>query len=291
MSKCSGNCENCSMKGTCGSSGAPAAMQEALESIKQSMDNVKNKILILSGKGGVGKSTITYLMSKAFSLDSRVGVLDLDLCGPSMPFLFNKPHEDILETTFGFEPCYITHNIGLISIQYLLKSENDALIARGPMKNSLILQFLRDVDWGETDTIIIDTPPGTSDEHLSVISFMADTGIDGAVIVTTPEELALSDVRREIQFCRKADVKILGVIENMSGFSCPKCGKDTQIYPESTGGARAMCEAENIEFLGSFEIDPSIVASCIGEKYPVSEKTMSKANSIRDRIMEVIAAK
>lgn len=283
---CSGNCETCSLNGTCGNAGAPLAMQEALQGIKESMENVKHKFLILSGKGGVGKSTISYLLSKSFSANEMVGVLDLDLCGPSMPFLFNRPYEDLLNTAYGFQPCFVAHNIRLISTQYFLENEDDPLVARGPMKNSLILQFLKDVDWSEIDTIIIDTPPGTSDEHLSVVSFLADTGIDGAIIVTTPEEVSLSDVRREIKFCQKANVKIIGIIENMSNFTCQKCKKESKIYPETTGGAKALCESENLPLLGAFPIDPSIVAGCVGEQYKISQPIMTVADSIRDKLIE-----
>ena len=283
---CTGNCESCSLNGTCGNAGAPLAMQTALQGIKETMENIKHKILILSGKGGVGKSTVSYILSKSFAENETVGVLDLDLCGPSMPFLFNHPYDDMLNTAYGFQPCFVTHNVRLISIQYFLENEDDPLIARGPMKNSLILQFLKDVDWSEIDTLIIDTPPGTSDEHLSVVSFLADTGIDGAIIVTTPEELSLSDVRREIYFCRKANVKILGIIENMSNFVCPKCKKESKVYPETTGGAKHLCEKEKLTLLGSFPIDPSIVAGCVGEKYKISQPIITVANSIRDKLNE-----
>ena len=288
---CSGDCEHCPMSGTCGSSGQPQVMQEALSSIDRRMVDVNRKILVLSGKGGVGKSTVSYLLSKSFSETGRVGVLDLDLCGPSMPYLFNHVRDDVINTAFGAQPCYITRNISLISVQYLLPDENDGLVARGPMKNSFILQFLRDVDWGETETLIIDTPPGTSDEHLSVVSFMADAGIDGAVIVTTPEEVALSDVRREINFCKKANVKILGIVENMSTFECPKCNKVSKLYPETTGGAKALCQQENLELLGSIPIDPSIVAGCIGENYQTSENVKAIADSIRDKIVQLTEKK
>ena len=273
------------MNGTCGNAGAPHIMQEQLQCIDQSMEEVKHKILILSGKGGVGKSTITYLLSKSFAKLFEVGILDLDLCGPSLPFLFNHPCEDVLDTSFGFQPCFITHNISLISLQYFLDNPDDPVIARGPMKNSLILKLIKDVDWSEVNTLLIDTPPGTSDEHLSVTSFLSQTGIDGAVIVTTSEEIALSDIRREIRFCQKANLKILGIIENMSSYQCPLCHKDSKIYPETSGGVKALCESENIQFLGSIPIDPSIVAGCIGEKYPISERLAQISDKIRDEII------
>lgn len=264
------------MKEACATGGVPDQMKEMLKNVKDSMEDVKHKILVLSGKGGVGKSTVTYLLAKALAEKNRVGVIDLDLCGPSMPLLFNTPVESLHQTAFGFEPCYAAHNIGVVSIQYFLEHDDDAVIARGPRKNSLILQFLCEVDWGETDFIVVDTPPGTSDEHMSIVSFMSESGIDGAVIVTTPEEVALADVRREIRFCQRAGVKVLGVIENMSSFQCPKCNKESSVYPTTTGGAAALCEQENIPLLARLPLSPALVAGCAGENYAI-EETIQKA--------------
>ena len=237
---CSGDCANCPMREACGTGGVPEAMLAALKDVHDSLENVKHKVLVLSGKGGVGKSTVTYILSKYLSENYSVGVLDLDLCGPSMPFLFNCKDEKMHQTALGFSPAYVSDNISLVSAQFILENENDPNIARGPLKNSYVLQFLKDVDWSDCDFIVIDTPPGTSDEHLSITTFMGQSGIDGAVIVTTPEEVAISDVRREINFCKRANIKILGIIENMSSFTCSKCGKTSYIYPSTTGGAEQL---------------------------------------------------
>jgi Mrp family chromosome partitioning ATPase len=266
---CDGNCDGCSLKETCATGGVPQEMQQALQDIHDAMESVQHKILILSGKGGVGKSTFAYLLAKTLASTTTVSVLDLDLCGPSMPYLFGAPHYPLHETSFGFEPCYVGRNIGLVSIEFFLENQDDPVIARGPRKNSFILQFLKDVDWGESNVILVDTPPGTSDEHLSVVSFMAQAGIDGAVLVTTPEEVAISDVRREVKFCQKAGVKILGVIENMSAFTCPKCGAQSAIYPATTGGAAGLCEAEHIALLGRLPIEPTLVAGMAGSRYEI----------------------
>merc|ERR1712003_337846 len=133
-----------------------------------------------------------------------------------------------------------------MSVGFLLSSPTDAVIWRGPKKNGLIKQFLRDVDWGELECLLVDTPPGTSDEHLSIVQYLSASGIDGAVIVTTPQEVSLMDVRKEINFCRKVNLPVLGVIENMSGYACPKCGHEESIFAPSTGGAAEMCKQMNV---------------------------------------------
>jgi Mrp family chromosome partitioning ATPase len=155
-----------------------------------------------------------------------------------------------------------------MSIQFLLPNRDDAVIWRGPKKNGLIKQFLKDVEWGDLDFLLVDTPPGTSDEHLSVNSFLKESGIDGAVMVTTPQEVSLLDVRKEIDFCRKAGIRVLGLAENMSGFVCPKCSTESQIFKASTGGGRALAEEMGIPFLGSVPLDPRIRMACdYGESY------------------------
>ena len=285
---CSGNCEGCSMKDTCASGGVPSQMKEALEDIKISLETVQKKILVLSGKGGVGKSTVVYLLSQMFSKENRVGVLDLDLCGPSIPILFDAPLEPLMDTSFGFEPCRVSKNISVVSIQFFLQNEDDPIIARGPKKNGFVLQLIREVDWGETDVLIVDTPPGTSDEHLAIVSFLSDSGIDGAVIVTTPDEVSLSDVRREIRFCQKANINIIGVVENMSSFHCPFCDKESTIFERTTGGAKKLCEDENLNFLGQIPIHPTIVAGKIGQGIPLDEQISISSENIMKNILTIL---
>ena len=286
---CSGNCETCSLREACASGGVPDQMREALKDIHDAMENVQHKILVLSGKGGVGKSTVTYLLAKSLSQQYQVGVLDLDLCGPSMPTLFQAEQEPLLDTSFGFQLAQVCDNIGLVSSQFFLDDPDSAVAVRGPVKNSLVLQFLRDVDWEETEFIVVDTPPGTSDEHLSVVSFMKDAGIDGAIIVTTPEEIAIADVRREITFCQRADVKVLGIIENMSQYTCQKCHQTSQIYPKTSGGAEALCQSKNIPLLGKLSIDPALVAGLIGEQFSISETILKEIAQIRENLEKALA--
>jgi Mrp family chromosome partitioning ATPase len=165
---------------------------------------VKHKILVLSGKGGVGKSTVSAQL--AFALAAKgleIGLLDVDICGPSIPQMLGLVGEEVHQSASGWSPVYIQDNLGVMSIGFMLPSNDDAIIWRGPRKNGLIKQFLTDVDWGELDYLIIDTPPGTSDEHISIVQYLKATNVDGAIIVTTPQEVAMADVRKEINFCKK----------------------------------------------------------------------------------------
>jgi Mrp family chromosome partitioning ATPase len=194
--------------------------------------------------------------------DNTVGIMDADICGPSIPKMMGVEQETIHISNAGWSPVWVTDNLGVMSVQFMLPNRDAAVIWRGPKKNGLIKQFLKDVEWGEMDYLLVDTPPGTSDEHLSVNSFLKESGVDGAVLVTTPQEVSLLDVRKEIDFCRKAGIKILGIVENMSGFVCPKCKHKNQIFKATTGGARKLAKETGIKFLGAVPLDPEIVKAC-----------------------------
>ena len=238
------------------------------ELVAVAMKDVKNKLLILSGKGGVGKSTVTMLLSRYLAKsynDKNFGVLDIDICGPSQPRLLGVEGENVHQSGSGWSPVGVDDNICLMSIGFLLGSPDDAIIWRGPKKNGMIRQFLSEVDWGNLDLLLLDTPPGTSDEHLSVVSYLKDEKkLDSlkAVIVTTPQEVSLLDVRKEINFCKRQGIPILGVIENMSSFRCGHCGTTSEIFPAKTGGAKTMCEEMNVAFLGSLPLDPELTKAC-----------------------------
>ncbi|KAI7867751.1 cytosolic Fe-S cluster assembly factor NBP35 [Spinellus fusiger] len=232
--------------------------------ITQRMENVKHKILVLSGKGGVGKSSFTTQLSFALASDedTQVGVMDIDICGPSIPTTMGLQGEQIHQSNSGWQPVFVQENLAVMSIGFMLPDKDDAVIWRGPKKNGLIKQFLRDVDWGTLDYLLVDTPPGTSDEHLSVTSFLKESGISGAVLITTPQEVALQDVRKEIDFCRKAKIPILGLVENMAGFVCPSCHGESIIFPPTTGGAAALAEELKLTLLGSIPLDPRVAKCC-----------------------------
>lgn len=210
----------------------------------------------------------------------QTGIMDIDICGPSIPLLTGLESSTIHTTSSGWSPIYALPNLCVMSIGFLLPHKRDAVIWRGPKKNGLIKQFLKDVDWGELDYMVVDTPPGTSDEHLSIVQYLKEAGIDGAVLVTTPQEVALQDVRKEIDFCRKVGIPILGLVENMSGFVCPSCKTESQIFKPTSGGADKMAEELGLEVLGKVPLDPRIGMSCdkglsFLDEYPDSPATMA----------------
>ncbi|XP_017877501.1 cytosolic Fe-S cluster assembly factor NUBP1 homolog [Ceratina calcarata] len=286
-------CAGCPNQTIC-ASGITKQPDPGISLVKEKLSTVRNKLLVLSGKGGVGKSTITSLISRSLALsnpNTNVGVLDIDICGPSQPRILNAIGEQVHQSGSGWSPVYVDDNLSLMSIGFLLASPSDAVIWRGPKKNGMIRQFLSEVDWGTLDYLILDTPPGTSDEHLSAISYLKDAGITGAIIVTTPQQVALLDVRKEIDFCRKVSLPILGVIENMSVFVCPKCKNSAEIFPALTGGARAMAKEFDIELLGSLPLDPLLTKCCDEGKNILTEMPESPTVLILQEIVQKIVEK
>jgi len=247
--------------------------------LKGRMNRIRHKIFVLSGKGGVGKSTVAVNLAVSLaSQGKKVGLLDIDIHGPSIPGLLGVEGAPLKGTEESIEPLRVRDNIKVMSIGFLLRSGDDAVIWRGPMKYNVIKQFLSDVEWGDLDYLIVDSPPGTGDEPLSVAQLIDDA--EGAVIVTTPQNIALSDVRKCISFCRHLDLEVLGVIENMSGFICPSCGEKTEIF--KSGGGRAMAEDMGVPFLGSVPVDPGVVQSGDeGTPFVMSEKSSSTVESFR----------
>ncbi|KAL1130737.1 hypothetical protein AAG570_011978 [Ranatra chinensis] len=227
----------------------------------RSVPGVKNIILVLSGKGGVGKSTVSTQLALALKEKGfKVGLLDIDLCGPSVPYLLGLEGSSVHQCPQGWVPVYTdqSQKLAVMSIGFLLNNRNDSVVWRGPKKTAMIKQFLNDVYWEDIDYLIIDTPPGTSDEHITVMENVRGA-CNGALIITTPQAVALEDVRKELTFCRKTGIPILGIIENMSGFVCPTCSECTNIF--STGGGKSLSEHANVPFLGCIPIDPSISAT------------------------------
>ncbi|KAG9276831.1 cytosolic Fe-S cluster assembly factor nubp2 [Astyanax mexicanus] len=208
----------------CGLRGRTEVMEESSE--EGNLRAVGRVVLVLSGKGGVGKSTITTELALALQhAGKKVGILDVDLCGPSIPRMLGVSQQEVHQCDSGWVPVYADpqQRLALMSIGFLLDDPSEAVVWRGPKKTALIGQFVRDVAWGELDVLLVDTPPGTSDEHLAVLENLRKHRVDGAVLVTTPQAVSIGDVRREITFCKKTGVKILGIVENMSGFVCPHC--------------------------------------------------------------------
>jgi Mrp family chromosome partitioning ATPase len=257
----SSSCAGCPNQAAC-ASGEAKKKDPAVATVKERLAGVKRKILVLSGKGGVGKSTVSAQLSFGFAARSMdVVLLDVDICGPSIPRMLGLDGQEVHKSSEGWSPVYVDDHLAVMSIGFMLPEQDAPIIWRGPRTNGLIKQFLSDVNWGDLDALIIDTPPGTSDEHLSIVTFLEDSHVDGAVIVTTPQEVSLMDVRKEINFCRKVNLPVLGVIENMSGYACPNCGHEERIFAPSTGGAVAMCEKMGVPYLGSVPLDGKVAAA------------------------------
>eukprot|EP01128_Nolandella_sp_AFSM9_P005938 TRINITY_DN2971_c0_g1_i1.p1 TRINITY_DN2971_c0_g1~~TRINITY_DN2971_c0_g1_i1.p1 ORF type:complete len:325 (-),score=70.16 TRINITY_DN2971_c0_g1_i1:213-1187(-) len=285
-------CEGCPNQKIC-KSGALRQPDPDVSVIAQKMKDVRTKLLVLSGKGGVGKSTFTSQLSFFLAADEEreVGVLDVDICGPSIPKIMGCEDETVHQSNLGWEPVYVEDNLAVMSVGFLLSDSSQAVIWRGPKKNTLIKQFLRDVYWNELDYLVVDTPPGTSDEHLSVVNYLKESKPDGAIIITTPQEVSLLDVRKEINFCKKVNIPIIGVVENMSGFVCPKCNTETLIFAPTTGGAQKMCEEMDVPYLGAIPLDPVIARSCDEGKSYIAQAPNSLASKAYKEIFEKIVAK
>ncbi|KAJ7675393.1 P-loop containing nucleoside triphosphate hydrolase protein [Mycena rosella] len=233
--------------------------------VSRRLQSVKNIIIVLSGKGGVGKSSVsTQLALNLYKSSStaRVGILDVDLTGPSIPRMLGLDGHGVHQSSDGWVPVYADGaeaRLACMSVGFLLKKKGDSVVWRGPKKNGMIRQFLSDVRWGDLDYLVIDTPPGTSDEHLSLLEHMAPVHSRlSSVIVTTPQAVALMDAMKCLSFTRAVNLPVLGLIENMSGYVCPCCGEISNVF--STGGGEEMARREGLKFLGSLPVDTDLVS-------------------------------
>jgi len=231
-------------------------MEQQDKKLREQLSKIKHKILVMSGKGGVGKSTVAVNIAVGLSLqDFMVGLLDVDLHGPNVPKMLGARDLKLSRKPDGrLGAIKYSPNLKFLSIEPLLPSEDTAIIWRGPIKHSAIRQFIGDIDWGELDYLVIDSPPGTGDEPLTVAKTIPDAY---ALIVTTPQEVSLIDVKKAIRFCQKIKLRILGIVENMSGFICPHCGKPVDIFKK--GGGQKLADELGIRFLGRIPVDPRIV--------------------------------
>jgi len=258
------------------------AKQDA--AVDSSLKKIKNKYIVLSGKGGVGKTSTSVNLSMALANKGfNVGIMDVDLHGPDVPRMLGLKGMLDLTKNHKLNPIRYSDNLKVVSIESMIASKDDAIIWRGPLKYSAIRQFIGEVEWGELDFLIIDSPPGTGDEPLTIAQTIHDAK---AIIVTTPQEISLADVRKSISFCRTVKMDILGLIENMSGFTCPHCNKMVDLF--GSGGGEKTAVTAGIPFLGRIPFDPNVV-SCgdngisFQEKYadtPVSRAFKELAEKI-----------
>ncbi len=219
------------------------------------LSRIKHKLIVMSGKGGVGKSSVSSYLALALAQKGfQVGLLDIDLHGPSIPKMFGLHGPLNITENREILPHEYRPNLKIVSIESMLEDTDSAIIWRGPLKHGVIQQFLADCGWGDLDFLVIDSPPGTGDEPLSVSRLIPDAY---AIIVTTPQEVALADVRKSINFCRKVNLKMLGIVENMSGLDCPHCNEFIPIF--RTGGGQKTSDRMKIDFLGEIPFDPKVV--------------------------------
>ncbi len=257
--------------------------------LQDRMAQIKHKIMVLSGKGGVGKSTVAVNIAVALGLEGKkVGILDADFHGPSIPTLLHLNGKSLKAGENGIDPIDFVEGVKVISIGFFMQEQDKAVIWRGPMKISVIKQLLAEVNWGELDYLIIDFPPGTGDEPLSVAQLIPNA--DGAIIVTTPQDLSLIDVRKSIDFCKQLKLPVLGVIENMSGLVCPHCSQVIDVFKR--GGGEKMAGETGVPFLGRIPIEPLIVeASDSGKPFIYHYGETAAASAFSEAIKPILLLK
>ena len=223
--------------------------------IKNNLKRIKRKIIVMSGKGGVGKSTVSGMIALILSsMGKKVGLMDVDLHGPSIPNMIKIEGGLAVSPSNEVTPYKYSDNLEIVSMGMLMEDQDTAVIWRGPLKISAIRQFISDLSWGDLDYLIVDSPPGTGDEPLTVAQNIPDAE---ALIVTTPQEVSLADVRKSITFCKQVEMKILGVVENMSGLVCPHCGEEIAVFGK--GGVKKMSSDMGVELIGDIPVDPEVV--------------------------------
>ena len=227
--------------------------------LAQNLFRIRNKIMVMSGKGGVGKSTVSVNLAASLALHGyQVGILDADIHGPDIPRMCGVENRPLVSHGEGLEPIKVFKGLRAMSMGLLSRDPDKAIVWRGPLKHRAIKQFLGDVNWGDLDYLVIDLPPGTGDEPLSVAHLIKN--VDGAIIVTTPQDVALLDSRKAVNFSRLIGVPILGIVENMSGMLCPHCGERIDLF--KVGGGEKAARELGVPFLGHIPIEPKMVISC-----------------------------
>ena len=269
------------MSNTC--SNHPQADKQQLA---DAMKKIDKKLLVLSGKGGVGKSTVATNIAFALAdAGKKVGLLDVDIHGPSIPRLTGLSGQQTGASEGRIEPIAVSENLKVLSVAFLLRDEHAAVVWRGPMKYSAIEQMLAETDWGELDYLVIDAPPGTGDEPLSVAQLVGENA--SAVVVTTPQMLATGDVQRCISFCKLLTLPIEGIVENMAGLLCPHCNETINIF--GNDGGKALAKQHELDLLGSIPLDPAICAGGdMGKTIQDSKTREATANAFVQIVEKII---
>lgn len=264
-----------------------AAMEMA---VKESLERIKKKLIVMSGKGGVGKTSTAVNLAMALSnLGAKVGLMDVDLHGPDIPRMLGFSGVLDLNSENKLIPIQYNDHLSAVSVEALMEGKDDAIIWRGPVKHSMIQQFIGLVAWGDLDFLIVDAPPGTGDEPLTVAQSIRDAQ---AVIVTTPQEISLADVRKSINFCKTVKMELFGLIENMSGFACPHCSCVLDLF--GSGGGERTASSMGVSFLGSIPFDPQMVdcgdaGVSYQEKNPDSAMTQAYKKIAQQLIADIAA--
>jgi len=238
--------------------------------LKERMLKIKYKFIVISGKGGVGKTTVAVNIAAGLAVKgNRVGILDVDIHGPNIAKMLGAEERRLVESELGIEPVEVFRGLKAVSLAFILENKDQPVIWRGPLKMMTIKQFLADVNWGQLDYLVVDSPPGTGDEPLSVCQLIDD--VSGAIIVTTPQDVAILDARKSVLFAKELKVPFIGIIENMSGFICPHCKKEIELFGK--GGGKKTAIDLGVSFLGQIPLEPEIIRqSDLGKPFIQSKK-------------------
>ena len=263
-------------------------MDEKDYRLKKSLAKIKHKIVVMSGKGGVGKSTVTVNLATALAMRGfEVGILDADIHGPNIPKMLNIEHEDVISDEDGLMPVLVPPHMKVMSMAFLLQDPDTPVVWRGPIKMGALRQFVAEVKWGDLDFLIVDLPPGTGDEPLTIAQLLEDA--DGAIIVTTPQDVALLDSRKSVTFAQALKMPILGIVENMSGLVCPHCHNTIDLF--KTGGGERAAQQMGVPFLGRIPLDPNVVLGGDDGSPIVLQDKSNPASKAFDEMTDKVLAK